>query len=188
MRVSRVLGATVGALTLTFALSGLVQAAGQTGNYLWVDSMQKAGAVCKYDSGGRIYRMRIEAPQLWWPDRNDLNTTEHGKVGWRAIIEHTNAGPGWVFLKQTSIQTATAYEGYPGGYDLDDKAPFTAKVVDISAGSLPALDELRVKIKAFWYRKDGSVLGSLTHVDQWYVLKLGTSAFTQQSPCPKYVN
>ena len=155
MRVSRFIGATVAAAVLSIGLSGVVSAqTGQVGNYLFIDAEGTPGAACRYDrvsdSRAKIYRVNVRAPQVWWPDRNADNNTEHGRVGWRFFVQHTNAGPGWVALKRSGFQYATAYEGYPGGYDLADKAPFTSMAVDIAAKNLPAGDELRVVVRGVW--------------------------------------
>jgi hypothetical protein len=193
MRVTRFLAASAGAVVLSIGLSGVAGAqTGQTGNYLFIDSSSTPGAVCKYervsDTRAKIYQITVKAPQVWWPDRNSDNNTEHGKVGWRAIIDHTNAGPGFVKLKQSAIQYATAYEGYPGGYDLADKAPFTNISVGITASDLPSGDELRVKVKAIWFKKDGTQLGSVTHTVVYYTLKISTGGTIQtMNVCPKNV-
>jgi hypothetical protein len=196
MRVSRLITATVGAAVLSIGLSGVVAAqTGITGNHLFIDSngSSTTGAACRYlrvtDTRAKITQITARPPSVWWPDRNSDNNTEHGKVGWRAIIYHTNAGLGFVFLKQSGIQYATAYEGYPGGYDNADKAPFTNITVGITASSLPAGDQLRVVVKAYWFKKDGSVLGSDTHTVLWYKLKLSADdpGHIQQQPCPKSI-
>jgi len=196
MRVSRFVTATVAAAALSVGLSGVVAAqTGITGNYLFTDSngSSTTGAACRYlrvtDTRAKITQITARPPSVWWPDRSSDSNTEHGKVGWRAIIYHTNAGPGFVFLKQSGIQYATAYEGYPGGYDTADKAPFVNITVGITASDLPAGDELRVVVKAYWFKKDGSVLGSVTHTVLWYKLKLSASdpGHIQSQPCPKNI-
>ena len=196
MRVSRFISATVAAVALSVGLSGVVSAqTGQTGNYTFTDSngSSTTGAACRYlrvtETRAKITQITTRPPSLWWPDRNSDNNTEHGKVGWRAIIQHTNGGPGFVFLKQSGIQYATAYEGYPNGYDPADKAVFSNIIVGITASSLPANDELRVIVKAYWFKKDGSVLAYVTHTVLWYKYKQSASdtGIIAQQPCPKNI-
>jgi hypothetical protein len=177
-RSSRLFSAIVLAAAASVGLTGVVAAdsvSGVTGHYVPYDGVYTNGAICKYTPVGggsyRIYRIVARPPSVWWPNRNSLSTTEHGRVGWRAIVQHKPAGT-WVLYRKSAIQYATAYEDSVNPYGSSTKAPFTKIPVDISPGSM---DTFRVVVKAWWYRTDGSILGWFKHTVKQYQIRFGTS-------------
>jgi hypothetical protein len=168
--ISTLARSTALALAGTLALAGVVGAqSGTTGNYEFQDY---PGAKCKMvNDWGKHYalvKIVVRPPSVWWPDRDPSKANESGRVGWRAIIQKSGGVDGpWTAVKRTPIQKATAYEG--------TQAPFTKQSVswnpEKQANSL-----VRVVVKAFWYRKDGSVLGRAKHTVLSYKVQFGKTA------------
>lgn len=190
---SRLMLGPVAAVLMTIALSGVAAAdsvTGQHGNYIFVDghSQSTTGASCKYTDVGNftydIYKMVARAPQVWWPNTDSGNTTQHGRVGWKFSIYHkTPAALTWTLLKSSSVQKKTAYEDQLAPYSLATKAPFTNLSLSITAGNFPATELFMARVKVLWYRPDGTVKGSVTHDVQEYKWMSGTTLQGFNSNC-----
>jgi hypothetical protein len=192
MRLSRVAGALAGTLALSVGLSGVAAAdstTGQTGHFKFVDSTTKPGAVCWYEPGGtnayNLYRVVVRAPKVWWPDTSSSSNTQHGKVGWRVIIKSGSPGS-FTTLKKSGIRYAIAYEDHPL-YDNSDKAPFTSITQNFISDKFT---DYMVSVKVFWYRADGSVMGTATHDVVYYDTNINGTATgpIQNSYCSGVVN
>jgi len=191
--ISRLASAAALASVLSITLSGVAaadNASGTRGHHKFNDEATAAGATCRYVETSPtlfdIYRMVMKSPLVWWPNRNSSITTEHGRVGWRAIVKY-NPGGTWRTLLKTPIQYATAYEDQLSPYGSSTDAPFTSIRANISASSLSSASALRVSVKAFWFRTDGSILGWSTHDVDWYRVIQGTVvAGTIEGSCPRY--
>jgi hypothetical protein len=180
MHVTRLVTASIGAAALSIALSGVAGAAtGQTGNHLFVDSLATPGVVCHYSSTApnALDKLTIKAPQVWWPDTSSNSNTQHGTVGWQAFIYHKGfLATTWKLLKKSTVHKATAYEGYPGAYDLADKAPFSNISMSVPGSNYQPTHEWRVRVKVYWYSKlDGSVMGSDSHLVLYYKFGSGST-------------
>ena len=169
--VSHALIATSLAVSAILTLGGAAYAdteTGQHGHYQFRDSYPDPGAVCVYAGSNpyRLVQVIVYAPRLWWPDTNSDVTNQHGKVGFRGIIRVSKPGPygPWAKVKQSEIMTATAYEDNPD-YDLNDKAPLSKITFsfDPSKWSDHPNAYVQVRVKAYWYKKSGDVLGTVTH-------------------------
>ena len=190
MRI-RFASAAMMAAVLTFSVSGVVAAdsvSGTYGHYTPTDGPPGGGAICRYQmtdpANAEIYRMVMRAPSVWWPNRRSDVTTEHGRVGWRAVVQFYRNGS-WRTLTTTGIQRATAYEDQLSPYGASTKAPFTNISVNIND---PLGRKFRATINMYWFRSDGSVLGRVTHPVKWYRLVVGsTYNGTIESSCPTYL-
>jgi hypothetical protein len=182
----KLFGGIVTACILTIGLSGVVAAdtvKGQHGDYLFTDSSGTPGASCRHVNGGGgewwLAKIVVRPPSVWWPDTNSSNTTQHGPVGWQAIVKYRTLGStgSWTLLMRSSVQHATAYEDQLVPYGNSTKASFSKKTFFIN-GSLAKyhLKEFQVTVKAFWYSKsDGSVMGMASHTVQYYNYWLGST-------------
>jgi len=173
--------AAIGVLALGTPVSA-DSTTGQTGNYLFTDAMATPGAKCVYvDEGGTAYihTFTVKPPKVWWPDTDSNSDTQHGKVGWRFTVEQNQGS--WVKVKQSSIQKATAYEDSQNPYGSSTKANFSKMSLNINAHNYP-FGEFRVTVKAFWYKANGSVLGTASHTVYWYKYG-GTSTSTVSGGC-----
>jgi hypothetical protein len=174
--------AVVGVLALAAPVSA-DSTTGQTGNYLFTDSMSTPGVRCYYveESGiAYIHQFTAKPPSLWWPDTNSSINTQHGKVGWRFIVQQNQSG-NWVQVKKSAIQKATAYEDSQNPYGAGTKAPLTKMSLTLNAHNFE-FGGFRVLVKAFWYRHNGSVMGTASHVVDWYKYA-GTSTQTVEGFC-----
>lgn len=187
-------GLTLG-IAAAFAFGPAVLAdstTGSVGNYLTTDSSGTAGAICKYPSFASganktwLSKVIAQPPSIWWPDRSSDSNTEHGKVGWKFLVQF-NGGSGWSTVVKSSLQKGTAYEDSQSPYNPSTKAPLTKMSVGVNAKAKGA-GNWRVVVKMFWYKPSGAKLGSATHVVQYYTVKLGRQLFTAtQSSCASYL-
>jgi hypothetical protein len=190
MALHRVLAAVTAAVALSLAVSGVVVADvtyGRIGHYSFTDGNPTAGAWCRYALGGGgtawvMWRIRVPAPSVWWPDTNPDVTTQHGPVGWRFYVKRWT-GSEWVVQKKTAIQHATAYEDQLVPYGSSTKAPFKQGGTDVNGGAWPANTRFMVTVKVYWFRRDGTVRGWVTHDVQHYgVLEGSTNRGTNAFP------
>ena len=165
MRVSRFVTAPVSAIVLSIVVAGAVAAdgtTGQVGHYVFTDSASKPGATCVYNTTGGseafLNSVVVRAPSVWWPDTSSSSNTQHGQVGWKAIVKEGSPGS-WSTIASSSVQKKTAYEDHPF-HDPADKAPFTNLTVSFTSNKFM---NYLVTVKVFWYRADGSVKGTATH-------------------------
>jgi hypothetical protein len=167
----RLLASTAIALSCLLGASGVALAdteSGQHGHYVFTDDVTNRGVVCVYAGSNpyRLVRLVIKAPAVWWWDANSSSATEHGRVGWRAIVQVSLPGAYGPFntVLKSSIQKATAYEDQPP-YDLNDKAPLTRKRLDFDPAPYKSQPNayVRVDAKALWYRPNGSAAGWVRH-------------------------
>jgi hypothetical protein len=191
---SRFTLAVVSAVVLTIGLAGNVAAAdkvsGQVGHYAFTDSdsSNSTGAQClTTDVGNATYDLTQivgRAPAAWWPDTNSDKTTQHGTVGWRLIVLHkAPAASSWTVLKKSTIQKATAFEDQLNPYGAGTKAPFTDIGLKVSASNFPTTELFAAKAKVIWYRKDGSVKGSVVHFISWYATMYGVNVLGINPSC-----
>jgi hypothetical protein len=173
--VRKLLGGIVAACVLSIGLSGVVAAdntTGQTGHYVFNDSSSKTGANCNYASIGnntwRITSISARPPSVWWPNTSSNSNTEHGRVGWVVTVKHKHpSATTWTVVKASSVQKKTAYEDHPA-YDSADKAPFTRITVSFNGASYPATEQFFITVKVYWYKSNGSVLGTAFHQNVYY--------------------
>lgn len=184
-RVGRALSVAIGAVLL---ISGTVNAdttTGQTGHFMFTDAMATPGAKCTYNIASNdeawLHKFTVKPPSLWWPDTSSSSNTEHGRVGWRFVVQY-NSGSGWLDAKQSPVQKATAYEDSQNLYGNGTKAPLTKMSVTINAHNYP-YSNWQVLVKGYWYKPNGSVLGSATHTVAWYRTVAGSSVQTNNSGC-----
>jgi hypothetical protein len=166
---------------------------GSVGNYLTTDTSVTPGATCQYPTfasgASKTWLSKVVAkpPSIWWPDRSSDSNTEHGKVGWRFLVQFNNGGPGWTTVVKSSVQKAIAYEDSQSPYNPSTKAPLTKMSVGVNAKAT-GQGVWRVVVKAFWYKKNGTKLGSATHVVQYYRQKIGSQNFAiTQDSCSAYI-
>lgn len=180
------------AVTAVLALAGAVQAdseTGQHGNYLFRDDSGHAGAVCVYAGSNpfRLVQIIVRAPYLWWPDTNAESNTQHGKVGFRGIVRLSKPGAygPWDKIKQSDIHKATAYEDQPD-YDVNDKAPLTKITMSFDPSKYSGHPNayISVRIKGYWYKKNGDVLGTVTHDVFYYEFRNVPEADGGTTACP----
>jgi hypothetical protein len=171
-------GATALALAGVLSLGQIALAdstSGSVGDYLTTDSSTTPGATCKYTRDQSqpnlfwISSITAKAPAVWWPDRSTDSNTEHGKVGWRFNVAYDNGG-GYHLETQSPVQKATAYEDSQSPYNMTNgtKAPLTKMTVSFNGKARTSVARWRVKVTIYWYRKNGTVMGSATHVVQYY--------------------
>ena len=181
---SRWFVALVLAAAASIGVSGVVYAdsvTGTTGHYRTTDTAESPAATCRYtqiaEGTGVIDRIVIRPPSVWWPNRSSTNSTEHGRVAWRATVGRSTDMANWTY-RNSPLQYATAYEA--------TRAPFTNITVDINAGAISNSSVFRVIIKAQWYRRDGTVLGSVRHDVKYLRERLGTTGGVYQGTCHYY--
>jgi hypothetical protein len=126
--------------------------------------------------------MVVAPPQIWWPNTNSSNHSEHGTVGWSFKLQR-NGGGGWSTFKETSVQKATAYEDQDNPYGAGTKAPFSKLQRNVDTSNSAHYD-WRAIIKATWYKAGGGVLGSVTHRVYYYKEKAGDFVGEISSSCP----
>lgn len=149
---------------------------GTSGDYLFTDDASHVGAVCKYKQDSNdpntnwISKITASAPSLWWPDQNSSTNTEHGKVGWRFLVQYSTTG-GWTRAAQSPIQKATAYEDSQHPYAASTKAHLTNQTVSFNGKASGDFGMWRVVVNTFWYATDGHVMGNVNHVVQYYNVK-----------------
>ncbi len=188
----RLLTGTAIALCCLLGASGVALAdteSGQHGHYLFTDDSTNRGVVCVY-AGSNPYRLVsliVKAPSLWWWDTNSSSATEHGRVGWRAIVQVSLPGAYGPFntVLRSSIQKATAYEDQPP-YDVNDKAPLTRKKLAFDPAPYKSQPNayVRVDAKAFWYRPNGSTAGWVRHTVFNYAWRNIPSMPGSTTACP----
>lgn len=155
---------------------------GQHGHYLFLEDEVHPAVTCTYTGPHtKLTSITVKPPKVWWPDTISENHTEHGKTGWRVIVQTTASpadGP-WHTARRSAIQKATAFEDSAALYGDSTKAPFTRRTLSWDAPRHPTI-YVRVVIQAFWYHADGSVMGWEKHTSVYYRYKVGaiTGIFT----------
>ena len=178
--------AVVGVIALSSPVSA-DSTTGLTGHFLFTDSSGTPGAKCTYvieqpSNLAFIHKFTVKPPKGWWPDTNSSINNQHGKVGWRFILEETTNGTDWVTVKHSSVQKATAYEDSQNPYGSATKASFSKMALTINAHNYP-YGEFRVTVTAYWYKANGSQLGSASHTVEWYRSVAGTDKQTFDGGC-----
>lgn len=181
-----------GALALVgvIFLSGTVSAdstSGRIGHFLFPDYY---GATCRYvnDWGQHwaLWTIAVLPPSVWWPNTDRGDRSQKGTVGWRAIVQEAMGVDGpWSTIGKTPIQKATAHEDQGEPYGEASKAVFTRLIIPRHADGDPNnWSAVRIIVKAFWYRRDGSVRGWAEHRILGYRTRYGTVFGTAEQFCP----
>lgn len=110
-------------------------------------------------------------------------------MGWRAIVQQATSVEGpWATVRKTSIQMATAHEDQAAPWGSTTKAVFTKLIMPWHTDSDPHnWHAVRIVVKSFWYRNDGSVRGWAKHRILGYRTKYGTMVGTADEFCPSDV-
>lgn len=183
------LALAVAAMLGTSSLAYADTESGQHGNYSFADDLTNFGVTCVYSGGAtrRLTQVIAKPPSLWWPNTNTNNNTQHGKTGWRVLVQLSTAGGygPWTTLSKSAIKTAIAYEDQPA-YDPSDKAPFSK--IKLAFDPTPYLSNsnahVHMVIKAFWYKPDGSLMGSVTHDQEFLKWANGAGIVSSTNACP----
>ncbi len=169
----------LGALLLSVATAGSASAGsgypadqenGQHGHYLFNDGSAHGGVICRYAGSSpswTLTSMVVRPPKVWWPDTDSSNHTQHGRVGWRVVVQRYDYIDNiWTKAYASPTQKATAYEDQDGLYGAGTKAPFTKRTLTNIPSGTPML---RVAVKVIWFRADHTVLGWAKHWDRYYI-------------------
>jgi hypothetical protein len=164
------------ALGALMASSGLAAAAdpetGQHGNYVYKDNETTYGATCVYSGSGpyKLTQVVVKPPSLWWWDSNAANNRQHGMVGWQTSLQISRPGSDgpWNTLFSAPTLRRVAFEDHPT-MDPADKAnlPRMTLLVNHAYTKYPNA-YARVMHEAFWFGRDGSTKGTVTHLQVNY--------------------
>jgi hypothetical protein len=148
---------------------------GTVGFHALRDSETKAGATCRYKGiypspGGFSYEGKLKYIQVRPPKVRAISGTQ--VVGWRFIVQRQTihldpvSYDPWVATYRSSIQKDTT--------NSSTNASFSRMGVDVHVPSSGEYDDpnyiYRVLVKMYWYAADGSIMGTATHLVEWYEL------------------
>jgi len=135
---------------------------------------------------GKLNRIEVRPPKM-------KAISGQQQVGWRFMVERLKAStptPTWKVTYRSSIQRATT--------SSSRNASFTMRDVEVALPANGAYEETiyeyRVKVSMFWYRANGDVQGTSTHLADWYTMVLhdfprsGIQTFSEEAPCRGWVN
>lgn len=143
---------------------------GTVGFHTLRDSSSKGGAICQYKGiypspGGYSYEGKLKWIDVRPPKVRAIAGVQ--KVGWRFMVERqrlaNSVGP-WVLRYTSRIQTDMT--------NSNTNASFSMKGINVVVPTSGADDSpeylYRVKVKMFWYKPNGSVQGTATHLVENY--------------------
>jgi hypothetical protein len=155
------------------AASTSVTVRGVVGRYVMPDSRSSPGAYCTYD-GGRPRRrvfVPVRMPRIYWPDLRS-GVTDSGRVGWQIRLQMSSDRNGpWRTNYRSSITIDRATENRAADvFKLGINWRIGGRVY------------WRVRVRMFWFRSNGSVMGSVTRTVHWYQLARAESPWSPGSP------
>lgn len=202
IRPIRYLLITMSALLLAFTAAMPVQAdtelgeTGTTGFHALRDNDPSGGAICRYKGiypspGGYSYEGKLKWIDVRPPKMKAISGQQ--EVGWRFIVERRSlAAVNWMVRYKSGIQRDTTSSSTNASFSMrgiNVRVPTGGKDEDPSY-------EYRVKVKMFWYKANGGVQGTSTHLVDWYKEVYtdwpdhfggGTVTYTDQRPCRGWV-
>ncbi len=164
---------------------------GSVGFHALRDSANGGGAICSYkrlnpSPGGYSYEAKLKWIDVRPPKVRAISGTQ--EVGWRFMVERVRqvANATWVLRYTSPIQRDVT--------NASTNAQFTKRGINVVLNTTSADDgpeyEYRVKVKMFWYRANGTVQGTATHLvsnyrQVWNNFPIGgTQTLTEEYPCP----
>jgi hypothetical protein len=157
-------------------VAGSIASSAARVSYPWTvhDSASSPRAFCTYDGGDRRRRVfvPVHMPLIFWPNTH-AGRQDHGRVGWQIDLQVAPTPSGaWRLAYRSSITTGIA---------TDSRAASIAKHA-INWRVLRGHAWYRVRVRAIWYRTDGSRLATRTHLIQWYQLARANAPWHEGSP------
>jgi hypothetical protein len=165
-----------------------VRQSGTVGMHSLTDTSSSPGADCiyRYRSGWGLWqlkRINVDAPNV------------------RAVPSQGDEQVGWRFTVQR--RAFSAFSNHPGPWehrytsevfkavtDSTHDAAFSPAAVRVNVPVEPGSDVVfiyRAVVKAYWYRANGSVLGTATMRVGWYNSVKGSGSETQHRACSDYL-
>jgi hypothetical protein len=174
------------------ATSGVAMAdteTGQVGDYNFRDTQAKPVVSCIY-SGSNPYKLTsivVKPPAVWWPDSSSTNNREHGKVGLSLAVQTSLPGAygPWKTFYTSDTDKARAYEDRPA-YDAADGARLATYTLSFNPKPFASHHNAYARVEAtvYWYRADGSVMGSVVHDYDNFKWVNTTSVMQSTTACP----
>ena len=186
----------VGALVVTALAMSPVLAdeeyghTGTVGYHHLRDSASGGGAICSYkrvnpSPGGYSYEAKLKWIDVRPPKVRAISGSQ--EVGWLFKVERVRnvSDALWVLRYTSPIQRDVT--------NASTNAEFSLRGINVILNTTSADDDpqylYRVKVKMFWYRANGTVQGTATHIVSNYKQVwnnfpvFGTQTFTDEYPC-----
>lgn len=163
---------------------------GTVGFHALRDAASAGGAICRYkrinpSPGGYSYEAKLKWIDVRPPKVRAISGSQ--EVGWRFMVERVRqvANDTWVLRYTSPIQRDVT--------NVSTNAEFTLRGINVVLSTTSADDDpqylYRVKVKMFWYRANGTVQGTATHLvsnyrQVWNNFPVtGTQTHTDEYPC-----
>jgi hypothetical protein len=187
----------IGALVVTALVISPVLAdeefghTGSVGYHRLRDSASAGGAICSYkrvspSPGGYSYEAKLKWIDVRPPKVRAIAGSQ--EVGWQFMVERVRqvANDTWVLRYTSPIQRDVT--------NASTNADFTLRGINVVLNTTSADEDpqylYRVKVKMLWYRANGTIQGTATHLVSNYrqvwnnFPVFGTQTLTEEYPCP----
>jgi hypothetical protein len=143
----------------------VLSSTGSPGHYKFNDSMQTPGIQCYYGhvnaANQDLKKIDVHGPRLW--ARNSTSGRDTQTVGWRYIIQHSQAGgdPPWETYHTSALVKATTHDDV--GYKFPTQTWIAPPDFNV---------QWRVKLALLWYTPGSSttVSGSVRLLDEYAII------------------